>query len=315
MTCATLGGHKDLMPTGNDLATTPTVTIGMPVYNGIAHIEQALRALKDQTFGSYELLVSENASTDGTWEILEKWAADDDRIVLHRQPELIDVQANFQYVLDRAKTEYFMWYAVDDWLAPNYLEELLKVFASDPTCALACAPTTKVELDGSLADKRTPPPPVATSRYSRIRELLDNPEGTRIYGLFRTCPLREARALVMDFEYVWSSDHLVLLSFILNDQIRGSENTTFYSRRGSPTPIRYGLSSASEKRRFMGSFLRFHLRAMMSSGLAPFERLMFLPLLLLHAVRTQHTDLFRHFVKRPAKGLARLVTGKTASHM
>ena len=74
-------------------ASAPRVTVGMAVYNGAAYLDQALAGLVGQTYRNFTLHVSDNASEDESWQILEKWAARDDRIVLHRQTVNIGIVA------------------------------------------------------------------------------------------------------------------------------------------------------------------------------------------------------------------------------
>src|SRR5450759_757223 len=94
-------------------ATAPTVSIGMPVYNGEKYISEALDALLAQTFTNFELLISDNASTDGTTAICRHYADRDSRIHYVRQSENRGGVANFKFVLDEARGEYFMWAACD----------------------------------------------------------------------------------------------------------------------------------------------------------------------------------------------------------
>ena len=167
---------------------------------------------------------------------------------------------NFRFVLDMAVSELFMWHACDDRLAPNFLEEMVGIMAAEPECALACSTTVVVEQDGTPARKDSFPPPSGTSRTDRVRQLLAQPQATRIYGLFRIDALRKVQALAEEFGQVWSVDHLQLLELALNDRIRGTDRTSFYFRRGSPTGARYRPTTLSERLRFAGRYLRFHLR-------------------------------------------------------
>jgi len=103
------------------------ITIGMPVYNGEKFICKALDSLLTQTFSDFELILSDNASTDNTENICMEYAARDSRIRYVRQKENMGPLANFQYVLDEAKGEYFMWAAADDIWDEEFIDVLLSV--------------------------------------------------------------------------------------------------------------------------------------------------------------------------------------------
>jgi glycosyltransferase involved in cell wall biosynthesis len=92
----------------------PKVSIGMPVYNGEPFIREALNSLLAQTYADFELIISDNGSTDSTQVICKEFAAKDARIRYVRQAENRGALANFQFVLDESVGEYFMWAAADD---------------------------------------------------------------------------------------------------------------------------------------------------------------------------------------------------------
>lgn len=108
---------------------TPKVSIGMPVYNGEKYIRDALDSLLKQTFLDFELIISDNASMDDTEAICCEYASRDSRIRYFRQVENHGAIANFQFVLDKANGEFFMWAAYDDLWSQNYLTEAVNVFA------------------------------------------------------------------------------------------------------------------------------------------------------------------------------------------
>jgi len=105
----------------------PTVSIGMPVYNGEKYIREALDSLLSQTYSDFELIISDNASTDSTQAICEEYASRDSRIRYVRQAENMGGLYNFQYVLDEAAGEYFMWAAHDDVFYSSHLEKLIDI--------------------------------------------------------------------------------------------------------------------------------------------------------------------------------------------
>ncbi|WP_264063333.1 glycosyltransferase family 2 protein [Mycobacterium montefiorense] len=98
------------------------ISIGIPVYNGEASLEQALRSIDSQSFHDYEVIISDNASTDNTAQICREMAAINPRVKYFRQENNIGAAANFKFVLDKAVGEYFHWLAADDTRSSNFLE-------------------------------------------------------------------------------------------------------------------------------------------------------------------------------------------------
>jgi glycosyltransferase involved in cell wall biosynthesis len=114
----------------------PRVSIGLPVYNGEKYLAQAIQSALGQTYTDFELIISDNASTDGTQAICEQFAARDQRIQYHRLSENKGAALNFNHVFSLAKGEYFCWLAHDDKLAPDFLQEFVQVLESHPDTVL-----------------------------------------------------------------------------------------------------------------------------------------------------------------------------------
>ena len=108
---------------GNE--SVPTVSIGVPLYNGEDFIEEALDSLLSQTFVDFEIIVSDNCSNDLSVSIIESYIAKDTRVSLYRQEHNIGPSKNFEFVLNKARGKYFMWAAHDDVWAANWLQVLL----------------------------------------------------------------------------------------------------------------------------------------------------------------------------------------------
>lgn len=92
----------------------PEVSIGLPVYNGSAYLREALDSLLAQTFTDFELIISDNGSTDDTGDICRAYARCDPRIRYVRQEPNRGALVNFQFVLDNARGRFFCWAAADD---------------------------------------------------------------------------------------------------------------------------------------------------------------------------------------------------------
>ncbi len=106
-------------------STPPLISIGMPVYNGAGFIGVALQSLLDQSYQNFELIVSDNGSTDSTPSICEKFAEKDARVKYIRHKENRGAIENFNYVLDQARGKYFMWAASDDQWDRGWVEALV----------------------------------------------------------------------------------------------------------------------------------------------------------------------------------------------
>ena len=127
---------------------SPRVSIGLPIYNGQRFAAQAIESMLGQTFGDFELVISDNASTDATQDLCLAYAARDRRIRYHRNPENIGANRNFNRVAELARAPYFRWAAHDDLVAPKFLERCVEVLDADPSIVLCHTRTMQVDAEG-----------------------------------------------------------------------------------------------------------------------------------------------------------------------
>lgn len=97
----------------------PKITVGMPVYNGERYVEESIKSVLAHTFDHFELLISDNGSTDRTAEICQDNASMDSRISLIRNEQNIGASANYNTLVQKATAPYFRWSNADDLLAPT----------------------------------------------------------------------------------------------------------------------------------------------------------------------------------------------------
>lgn len=100
----------------------PVISIGMPVYNGEEYLDETIQSILSQTYGNFEFIISDNASTDRTQELCEQYAVRDQRITYHRYEENRGAAWNYNNVFKLARGKYFKWAASDDLIDPHYLE-------------------------------------------------------------------------------------------------------------------------------------------------------------------------------------------------
>jgi hypothetical protein len=174
---------------------SPLVSIGLPVFNGEAHIEQAIESLLSQTYDHFELIIADNCSTDSTYVICNRYASKDNRIRLHKNEANIGSAKNFEKVLDLAKGEFFMWAAHDDWWHCEFISKCLVGLQKYPSASL-CYPL--FERENIETGKRTiiDPSIECESRSARKRlqtAILKQNTARGFYGLIRAGTLKKTR--------------------------------------------------------------------------------------------------------------------------
>jgi glycosyltransferase involved in cell wall biosynthesis len=149
----------------------PRVSIGMPVYNAQRYLEGTLDSILAQSFRDFELIISDNGSTDRTEAICRDYASRDSRISYFRHEENRGAGWNFQYVFHRARGEYFKWNAYDDRLGPQFLEKCVALLDRTPEAVLAFTKYVDVDANGKASDTLSPVAMWLPRPHERFREL------------------------------------------------------------------------------------------------------------------------------------------------
>lgn len=173
----------------------PRVSIGLPIYNGEPFLQQALDSLLSQTYTDFELVISDNASTDRTAEICAAYTARDPRIRYHRNAKNIGVDRNFNRTFEVSQGQYFRWAAADDLCAPTLLERCVEVLDARQDVVL-CYPKSRYIDDqgGFLRDFEDhlrielPEPHKRFAAYLRNVEMCN-----AVFGLIRSSVLRQTK--------------------------------------------------------------------------------------------------------------------------
>jgi glycosyltransferase involved in cell wall biosynthesis len=103
----------------------PKVSILIPVYNRETLIGECIQSALDQTFTDFEIIIADNASTDGTWEVCRQYAAKDKRIRLFRNDTNIGPVRNWLRCVSEARGEFGKILFSDDLMLPHFLERTL----------------------------------------------------------------------------------------------------------------------------------------------------------------------------------------------
>lgn len=172
--------------------------VGVPSYNGRAHVIAAMRSLLDQTSEDLAIVVVDDASSDSTAEMVAELARNHPRLHLEVNPRRLGMVANWNHTLDVAlrlvpHAEFFAWGSDHDMWSPHWLTTLVAALEERPDAVLAYPLSERIYETGSVvggwrfdtADVRSP-------RERMSRTVRDGVAGDMIYGLFRAEPLRAA---------------------------------------------------------------------------------------------------------------------------
>jgi glycosyltransferase involved in cell wall biosynthesis len=231
----------------------PLVSIGVPVLNGGPLLEVALGDLRAQTWPNLEIVVSDNASTDGTRAVLERACAEDLRIRTHRHERTVPPQDNFADVFERSNGEFFLWAAHDDRWPVDYVERLVGRLRADPTAVLAAGLPQVIDGTGTvLVTYPKVARLAAADRTARLRQYIAEPEpdgkANLIYGVFR----RDALADIEPRRF-WERDrrridyHIVFAS-LARGAVVVDTDVPFFKRRGVPAARTWWTPLASVAR-------------------------------------------------------------------
>ncbi|HZO70332.1 MAG TPA: glycosyltransferase family 2 protein [Kribbellaceae bacterium] len=170
----------------------PRLSIGLPVYNGENYLSESLDALLGQSYGDFELIISDNASSDRTEEICRDYAAKDERIRYIRQPVNVGAGPNHNAVFHESRGELFKWASHDDLYGRDLLLRCVDALDARPQVVLAHAWQAIIDGAGNVVlpvdyrlatdDPRAP---------ERFRSMLFTVGGDDFYGVIRSDVLRQ----------------------------------------------------------------------------------------------------------------------------
>jgi len=188
------------------------VSIGLPVFNGMPDLPNALESLLAQDVHEIEIVISDNASTDGTAAYCEAMARRDPRVHYFRNEVNQGAAANFQRVVDLSTAPYFCWAAHDDVYSPNFVSACREVLLEHPEAGLCVPARRRVDETGVLISVRREPRGLASGDLeTRLRAHLWRRGWLTIYGLWR----REILTRIGPPLPVWGSDVILLWRALL----------------------------------------------------------------------------------------------------
>lgn len=215
----------------------PLVTLAMPAYNSEEFIRQSIDSLLAQDFPSFELVISDNASTDGTGEICRAYARKDQRIRYIRQPRNIGAVANWNFLVHCAKGRYFRWSSSNDLCAPQMLRLCVEALEADASLVLCQGRTSLIDDQGTVIEQ-----------YRHDHEFLDEKPSRRFRRVCTEMHLNNAQSAVIRLEMLrrtglernFPEGDMVLMSELaLHGGFRVLPEVLFYRRMGRKSATQY----------------------------------------------------------------------------
>jgi glycosyltransferase involved in cell wall biosynthesis len=174
------------------MKAAPRLSVGLPVYNGENYLAESIEALLGQSYENFELIISDNASTDSTADICHHYRKQDSRIRYIRRARDIGRVPNHNFVIEQARGELFKWAACDDLYARDLLKRCVDALDAYPQVVLAHSWSAIIDDSGSVM--KLVEYPVATDAPrapDRFRSMLFDGWGDDSYGVIRTEILRQ----------------------------------------------------------------------------------------------------------------------------
>jgi glycosyltransferase involved in cell wall biosynthesis len=164
----------------------------MPVYNGEQYVAASIESVLQQTFGEFELIISDNASEDRTEEICREFARNDPRVRYYRNARNIGAANNYNRLLELARGEFFRWSNADDLIDPRLHEVCLESLRRHPDAVLSYGKTEIIDENGATIKRYDDNLHLPQSRASERFRLYFERVGltNAIYGLMRTQAVR-----------------------------------------------------------------------------------------------------------------------------
>jgi len=196
------------------MSNQPLVTIGIPTYNRCDLLLQSIESIQNQTYRHLEILISDNCSTDTTYDVVNALKNTDSRISYVRHQKPIPLWNNFSTPLNQASGEYFMWLADDDLISPSYVESCMDFLINHPGYSLAAGvtvPYPKESLPAFRSITGDFNSPKASDRcLAYYRAALPSINGL-FYGISKTADLRKLESFhCVGTDLLWTSQLCLL---------------------------------------------------------------------------------------------------------
>jgi glycosyltransferase involved in cell wall biosynthesis len=226
------------------------VQICLPTYNGESHLAESLESLLNQTHRNIEIIIVDNASTDQTQSISERFAARDPRVRYHRSEEFVCATENWNRayrIVDPSRSQFFMWASDDDLWDARYIEKLIQPLQEDSSVVLSYSQFQSIDESGNaigpIGYSNVRP---SGSAFYRVRSLIRCGQYCTIYGLIRISALRWTPAMI---DVSFGADLWYMIQLCAEGPFAAVMEPLFFKRTGGISATNDDPSASADPKR------------------------------------------------------------------
>lgn len=293
------------------------VTVGIPSYNRPGGLDRTLRCILNQSYKNLEIIVSDNCSSDPkVSDILKEYAAEDNRVTYYIQKQNITIIPNFQFLLDKANGEYFMWAADDDYWDLNFIDVCVKAMQANSDVVLCMTDLKFMTLDGKQIDSRLKRSFMHKNLFLRCFNFVKSTGENKFFfcGVYKASTVKN-----ISLDNSWGGDHMFLYEVITRGKFFYISDVAnfYYSRGGSSTGMDSVRKAFDIKRKyyFFDSYiLRYTTYQFRFRHLNFFKKLGLFFSNAMGLVFNEDFILYYIFIKKPIRALINKIKRKSHEH-
>ena len=166
----------------------PIITIGIPVYNESKFLAATIESVLNQSLAIFELIITDNCSTDNSYQIAMSYAEKDNRIKVYRHETNMGIPFNFRYSLLKATTKYFVWLGAHDMFTPDYLKNTVDYLEKNENVLMVYPNAEWIDYDGKYISKLEEDIDTkGLSKKAALKKVLKNTDsGIGVHSVYRT---------------------------------------------------------------------------------------------------------------------------------
>lgn len=295
----------------------PLVTVGIPTYNRVIGLERTLQCIIGQTYTNLEIIISDNCSTDlSVITLLKKYEELDKRVKFYVQEKNLTIIPNFQFLLDKAAGEYFMWAADDDYWDKNFIEVCVNGMQANREAVLSMPDLKIVDTAGNAKPSKLNRGFMQDNLFVRNFNFVKSTDENKYFfcGLYKTALIKN-----IPFNNDWGGDHMFIYEALSKGKFLYLEGqSVFYYYRGGNSGdmerVRKAFNIKSRFYFFEGYFLKYFTYQFGFKHLNIFQKIGLFFTNGFALICSEDFILYYIFIKKPVKTLFSKFKKKPVEH-